>query len=79
LSLADVIATFANIPAQKSFLSKVQSVDQRMRLAVSAFADCGCAVAHTFGAAMGPYCCKSLFWGVERKFLEPLMRLRAAT
>ena len=35
----------------KNWLSKVQSVDQRMRLnAVSAFANCGRAVAHIRGS-----------------------------
>ena len=51
LSLADVIATFTNIPAERSFLGKAQSDDQRMRLnAVSAFANCGHAVAHFQGS-----------------------------
>ena len=53
LSLADVIATFTNIPAERSFLSEVQSVDQRMRLGMrcrlSPTAD---VPSHTSGAAM---------------------------
>ena len=49
-TVADVIATFTNIPAERSFLSKVQSVDQRMR-AVSAFATAD-APSHTSGAAI---------------------------
>jgi hypothetical protein len=54
LSLADVIATFTNIPAERSFLGKAQSDDQRMRLnAVSAFANRGRAVAHVRGSC-GP-------------------------
>jgi hypothetical protein len=34
----------------KNWLSKVQSVDQRIRNAVSAFANCGRAVAHIRGS-----------------------------
>jgi len=49
LSVADVIATFTNIPAEGSFLNKVQSVDAPWN-AVSAFANCGRAVAHVRGS-----------------------------
>ena len=57
-----------------SRLSKVQSVDQRIAWnAVSAFANCGRAVAHVRGSYV-PILLQKSFWGVERKFLEPLMR-----
>ena len=46
LSVADVITTFTNIPAKRSFLSKAQSVDQRMRL------ECDVGFRHTRGRAV---------------------------
>jgi hypothetical protein len=41
--------------------------------AASAFANCGRAVAHVRGGYV-PILLQKSFWGVERKFLEPLMR-----
>ena len=51
------------------------SVDQRIPPwnAVSAFANCGRAVAHVRGSYV-PILLQKSFWGDERKFSEPLMR-----
>ena len=40
---------------------------------MSAFANCGRAVAHVRGSYV-PILLQKSFWGGERKFLEPLMR-----